>query len=204
MASLRALRLPSPSVVIALVALLIAVGGSATAASLITSAQIRDNTIRSQDVRDHSIQLRDLSPAAVSSLRAPSGAGAGIVLANSLGPAPSCGRCEASLSVSGTSTFGSLSTANGQLSPNATIVARDLRVEIDAAPGAATRQFIIAYSPFPAGQHLTCSMTGAQTTCDSGDQTLTVPPGSSLLMDVANFGGAAPTAVRFGWRATSP
>jgi len=42
--------------------LAVAAGGGAVAGSLITSANIKDGTIRSVDIRDGSIKLRDLRP----------------------------------------------------------------------------------------------------------------------------------------------
>jgi hypothetical protein len=46
---------------------------TATAQSLITSGQIKNNTIRSKDVRNRALGLRDLSPAAIRSLRGRTG-----------------------------------------------------------------------------------------------------------------------------------
>ena len=42
------------------------------------------------------------------------------------------------------------------------------------------------------------------TTCNSGAQTLTIPPRSKLLVDAANSGNAPPTKIQFSWRATAP
>jgi hypothetical protein len=52
--------LPSPAMVVALGALIMSAGGTVTAAALLTSANIRDNTIRSVDVRDETIKSRDV------------------------------------------------------------------------------------------------------------------------------------------------
>lgn len=58
------MRKPSPAMVVALVALFVALGGTATAAGvLVTSRQIKDRTI----------QVRDLNPAAVRALRGATG-----------------------------------------------------------------------------------------------------------------------------------
>jgi hypothetical protein len=52
----RRVRMPSPAMVVALLALLVALGGSATAAvQLVTSADIENGTIRSIDVRNGSL-----------------------------------------------------------------------------------------------------------------------------------------------------
>lgn len=57
------IRPPSPALVVALLALVVATGGSAVAASLITSAQIKDGTV----------QAKDLSAKARTSLRGKAG-----------------------------------------------------------------------------------------------------------------------------------
>jgi hypothetical protein len=53
-------RLPSPAMIVALGALVMSTGGTVTAAALITSANIKDNTIRSVDIRDETIRSRDV------------------------------------------------------------------------------------------------------------------------------------------------
>jgi hypothetical protein len=51
---------PSPSMAVALVALFVALGGSAYAAGFITSGDIKNNTIRSRDVRNGGLIGKDL------------------------------------------------------------------------------------------------------------------------------------------------
>jgi hypothetical protein len=132
--------------------------------------------------------------------------GATSFLAGSWSELPSCGSaaapCEASLPASGTGFFGSINnSANDQLSPNVTIVARDLSVHVDIAPGSGkTRTFLLNSRADPS-HSLRCDISGSDTTCNSGDQTLTIPPGSSLFLDAANFGSAPMTRVQFGWLA---
>jgi hypothetical protein len=59
---------PSPSAVIALVALFVAAGGPVEAAKLIDGGDIKKGAIRSKHVKDRSIARRDLSQGAVRSL----------------------------------------------------------------------------------------------------------------------------------------
>lgn len=56
----RWVRLPSPAMVVALAALFVALGGSATSAVLITSADIKNGTVRGIDVRNSSLTRRDV------------------------------------------------------------------------------------------------------------------------------------------------
>jgi hypothetical protein len=117
-----------------------------------------------------------------------------------------CLRCELSLPASGSSYWGTAgNTANDQLSPNVAIVARDLTVSVDVAPGdGATRTFTL-YARGNAGPGLKCDITGANTTCNSGAQTYTISPGSPLFLDVHNSGArdGASARVHYSWRATT-
>jgi hypothetical protein len=54
-------RLPSPAMVVALGALVMGAEGGVTAAALITSATIKDNTIRSVDIRDGALKSIDVA-----------------------------------------------------------------------------------------------------------------------------------------------
>jgi hypothetical protein len=60
------MRRPSPAVVMALAALVFSASGSATAGVLITTADIRDETIRSADIRDGTIASGDVHDGALS------------------------------------------------------------------------------------------------------------------------------------------
>jgi hypothetical protein len=90
--------------------------------------------------------------------------------------------------------------------PNATIVARDLFVTAGTAPGAgASRQFELRLASTASGI-LGCTMTNAQTTCNSGSATGTIPPGDGVSLRVTDSTSPAPlnTSIEFGWRATTP
>lgn len=67
MSSLRnLLRLrPSPGTVIACVALVVACTGTATAATLITGAQIKNNSVTTKDVKNKSLRAGDFKPGAL-------------------------------------------------------------------------------------------------------------------------------------------
>jgi hypothetical protein len=55
----------SPGVVLGLIAVVLAMSGSAYAASKVTSAQIKDDTITTKDIKDHSIRGRDVENASM-------------------------------------------------------------------------------------------------------------------------------------------
>lgn len=77
-------RRPQPALVISLVALFVALGGTSYAAISITGsnvrngslsgADIKNGSIRGTDVRNGSLTARDLTPTTVTSLRGPTGA----------------------------------------------------------------------------------------------------------------------------------
>ncbi len=54
-------RRPVGAMAVVVVAVVVALGGTATAATLVTSSHIKNNTIRSADVRDRSLRLSDLA-----------------------------------------------------------------------------------------------------------------------------------------------
>ena len=94
------------------------------------------------------------------------------------------------------------------VSPNQTAVLRDLSVRVTPAPGgAATRTAYVGIlgGLLPPDAAISCTVSGGETTCDSGDSTLTVPAGSRLTFALQN-GPVAPanSMVEFGYRATTP
>jgi hypothetical protein len=70
----RRLRLPSPALLVAFAALFVASSGTAVAAKLITGKQIANNTISASDVKNGSLQTKDLSAKARAALRGADGA----------------------------------------------------------------------------------------------------------------------------------
>src|SRR3954453_2691766 len=62
-------RRPSPAMVVAILALVAALAGTATAAGLITSADIKNKTIRGKDIHKKTIPANKLTNAARTSLK---------------------------------------------------------------------------------------------------------------------------------------
>jgi hypothetical protein len=54
------IRIPSPSMIVAVIALLCALSGTATAAALITGAQIKNNTVSSLDLTNNGVKSVDV------------------------------------------------------------------------------------------------------------------------------------------------
>lgn len=72
MSGVRAWR-PSPAMVVAIVALIAGVSGGATAATLITGAQIKDGSVTGKDIKNGSITRRDLAPGTARGTQGPQG-----------------------------------------------------------------------------------------------------------------------------------
>ena len=70
------LRPPNPAIVISIIALIVACGGTAVAQTMITSSQIRNLTIRGVDVRNGTLTLSKLSEGAQRLIRRRAGAAA--------------------------------------------------------------------------------------------------------------------------------
>ncbi|MCW2834862.1 MAG: hypothetical protein JWN68_2815 [Nocardioides sp.] len=59
--------------VVAAGAIVVAMGGSATAAAVITGKQIKDNTVTSKDIKNGSLQVKDFKASEATKLSGPAG-----------------------------------------------------------------------------------------------------------------------------------
>lgn len=88
--------------------------------------------------------------------------------------------------------------------PNSTIVLRDLFVRVITPPGLGNK-WVFLLQGSSALEDLTCEIiSAAATTCNSGAQTATIPPGGSIRMQIQNIGDATPTNVYYAYRIGSP
>jgi hypothetical protein len=95
------------------------------------------------------------------------------------------------------------------ISPNATVALRDLSAWVSEPPGPGGASWTISIGVrngiATLDPAITCEIAGAfNQTCDSGDQTVTIPPSSGLYLRVARSGGAADADLSYGYRATTP
>jgi hypothetical protein len=76
-------RRPSAALIVALIALFVAVGGPAEAANLINGALLKKGTVTGKAIKDHSLEVKDLSKSAVRKLQStPSGSITATKIAN--------------------------------------------------------------------------------------------------------------------------
>jgi hypothetical protein len=91
--------------------------------------------------------------------------------------------------VSGVSAANATEAAVDTLSPNMALVARDLSVQITAAPGSFVFQVGVlinggTFAPL-------CVITGASTTCNDSQDEVPVPPGSRIAIQILVLVGVA-------------
>jgi hypothetical protein len=94
-----------------------------------------------------------------------------------------------------------------QVSPNSTIVARDLAVRASlesAGVGNTHATFTLLDDGTPTS--VSCTITDPNDRCNSGTATANIAPGSRLVLriEVTGVGGGDATDIGFGWRATTP
>jgi hypothetical protein len=87
------------------------------------------------------------------------------------------------------------------LSPNATVVARDLYIKQAGAPGV-SRTYGLRFEGTDTS--VSCTLGAADTTCNSGGATATIPPGSRILLKIVSGDAANGNGFWLGWRATTP
>jgi hypothetical protein len=216
---------PSPSMVIAFIALLVAGGGAAFAAipdsddgEIHGCYSTRNGDLRVIDAeagqtcgnRETALVWNQQGPPGTPGTPGPAGASA---LTGSAGNQFDFFQAETVYAApSGFSPADADEDRFEQLSPNSTIVARDLAVKVRTQtenPAPSTATFTLRDDGAAA---ISCTITipgqppvTGTHTCDSGATTATISPGSELSFQIAVVGfGAVVAPVKFGWRATTP
>jgi hypothetical protein len=219
------LRLPSPALAVALLALFVALGGTGYAAlnlprNSVGSKQIRKSAVRNADIASNAVtgakvRRRSLDSTDFKTGSLPRGA---------KGDRGDQG-AQGSPGASGSPAFGALLgrgvnvpagtsflAPSGQLAananennvssftPNATMTASDLAVTLTVGTGLGdTRTFTLRVGN--ADTALTCTVPAGNTGCTS-TQSVTIPGGSLISIGSTSTGTPTATDVRFGWRAT--
>ena len=88
------------------------------------------------------------------------------------------------------------------------IVASNFSVRIESVPQGTTRKFFLTSPGADASHSLSCEISGSSTTCNSGAQTLTITPRTSLLINAVTINNneapsTIPKRVQFSWLATA-
>jgi hypothetical protein len=224
---------PSPSMVIAFIALLVAGGGAAFAAipdsddgEIHGCYSNNKGDLRVIDAQAGETCNTSKETALVWNQEGPQGDPGTPGTPGSAGASALTGRAEGPISAStqprvvyagpnGASTHDNNEPLVWHLSPNATIVARDLAVATRISPmgnyGAGhTATFTLMDDSAPTSVSCTISPPGgvAELSCNSGAATATISPASHLSLRITLSGGPPPFGLdgptRFGWRAATP
>ena len=210
---MRKFATPSPALVISMVALFVALGGTGYAAS---QAGGGDHAAKAKKIN---VKHGKRGPRGLRGLTGPRGA------QGAQGPRGATG-AQGARGADGSPAFGALLgrgvnvpagasflAPSGQLTAdanennvssftaNATMTARDLAVTLTVATGLTdTRTFTVRVGN--ANTALSCTVPPGNTGCTS-TQAVTIPGGSLISIGSTSTGAPMPTDVRFGWRATS-
>lgn len=214
-------RKPSPAMLVALCALLVALGGTAIAASTLVKGDklIKKRSLSGNRLRKHTLTATEIKagsllaanfkagqlPAGPRGQTGAAGSPAASMLTGStqsgaLSPLGQSGSFI--LPPSGVATF---SFSGVQLSPAAPVVARDLAVEVDnAPPGSAVLRWTLSVNGAPTS--LSCTVQSGTKTCQDSTHAVTVPPAAEIayIVDDPGSGSSAATGARWAWRATTP
>jgi hypothetical protein len=91
------------------------------------------------------------------------------------------------------------------LSPERTVVARDLAMSLPNPPGAAGEFYRITLQLNQADTALTCTVSGAtDVSCGDSEHTVTIPPRSLISFELEVSPGSTSRRIRWGWRAVEP
>jgi hypothetical protein len=202
-------RRPSPSLIIALLALFVALGGTSYAVSKIGSRQVANNSLLSKDLRDNSVQSRDVRnrsllardfkqgqlPAGPQGATGPQGpqgppgsAAANLIQGSTGDDLVTVQTSEERFPPSGYSATEPVAQGGEWgVTPNATTVVRDLVGRLESAPGAGTGGRLFQIFNLDANAAvLSCLVSGTATSCDSGDASATLPPKTRYTLRIFN------------------
>jgi hypothetical protein len=216
----RKFRRPSPALVVALLALFVALGGTGYAAlalpkNSVGSTQLKKGGVKNSDIAANAVtgskvKRRSLTasdfkvgsaPQGARGPQGPQGAAGNPAFGAELGRGNGVGLGAWFMTPSGLSTANVNENLVSSFTPNATIRASDLAVTLSVAPGLTdSRTFTLRVGN--ANTALTCTVPGGTVTCTSTGS-VTIPEASLISLGATSTGAPSATDVRFGWRATS-
>jgi hypothetical protein len=188
-------RKPSHATVVAYLALFVALGGSSYAAVKVGSKQIVNNSVASGDIRNNSLTTKDVHDRSLlakdfKSGQLPRGA-TGAQGATGAAGSPAGSVIQGSTSDDLTNSFSTeerfppsgfsdaeplFADVHWSVTPNTPIVVRDLVGRIPTAPGQGSSRQVQLFNFDANSIILSCAIINAETSCDTGDASATVPP----------------------------
>ena len=195
---MRKLATPSPALVISMVALFVALGGTGYAASQAGGGD-HAAAAKKTNVKHGKRGPRGLRGA--TGAQGARGAAGSPAFGALLGRGVNVPAGTSFLAPSGQLTADANENNVSSFTANAPMTARDLAVTLTVATGLTdTRTFTVRVGN--ANTALSCTVPPGNTGCTS-TQTVTIPGGSLISIGSTSTGAPMPTDVRFGWRATS-
>jgi hypothetical protein len=203
-------RRPSPAMVVALLALFVAMGGSSYAALKIGTRNLKNSSVTSAKIKNGTVVSKDISRRTRQTLKGQKGDPGEKGVKGDQGSAGSPGSPGASMltgatpgsggSGSGFSTFAPSGVSFGtrQLSPSVTVIASDLAAQVSNPPGVGGTATIVLYVN-EVSTPLACTVSATSSTCVSG-ATTTIAPGSTLHIRVFVTSSNDLGTVRWGFR----
>lgn len=207
---------PSPALVIAMLALFVAIGGGAYAASKVgknkvVTKSIKNGAVTGPKIKAGAVGGEQLADGAITGAKVADGSIGAADLAPGTVPAPAgsvqfAATADASTAVNGVTTRNPVGVSE-QTDPVSMIAPVDLEISklrADGSPmGIGQARFVsIDISPFEADPNLAtlgCTIQSGQSAC-TNNGSATIPAGSSFLMGVVNGPGGAPGGlVRVGY-----
>jgi hypothetical protein len=213
-------RRPSPALVVALLALFVALGGTGYAAlalpknsvgtkqlkkGAVKNSDIAGNAVTGSKVKSRSLSASDFkvgsAPPGPRGPQGAQGAPGNPAFGAVLGRGNGVGTGAWFMTPSGLSTANMNENLVSSFTPNATVTASDLAVTLSVAPGLTdSRTFTLRVGN--ANTALTCTVPGGTVTCTSTGS-VTIPAASLISLGATSTGAPSATDVRFGWRASS-
>ena len=212
---MRRARKPSPALIVAVIALVAAVGGFAVAAVPDRQGRIaacyakkggelrvlvKGNRCRRSEKR---IRWNQTGPPGAPGAVGEAGPAASVLTASTFNIAMPAGQTRY-MHPSGASDLYLEPDLAAMLAPNTAIVAHDLSVRLPNPPGAG-QSYTITFALNDGDTLLQCAIEGdVATTCADGTTRIDVPAGSKMAFKVTTSAGATTRRVQLGWRATQP
>jgi hypothetical protein len=215
--------------VVGYVALFAALGGTSYAAirlpaNSVGAKQIKAKAVRAAEVKNGSLGLAELSGRAESALQGrrglqglqgvageqgqPGSPAASVIQGNTDTTLLTLPASEDVFAPSGFTAFNETGAGatSIQSTPNATIVIRDLFGQVNTAPGPGASRTVRLQAFNPGRILISCTISGTDTTCNSGSESVTVPPGTQYRASISTGSVAPAASVGASWafRATTP
>lgn len=210
---------------VALLALFLAMGGTSYAAITLPAG-----SVGTTQLRNHAVTLAKINSGTVRSLRGQTGAQgpqgqqgptgpqgpqgpAGVngspaasMLTGEGNTVPTFAGTAFAEPVGQTASVTTTELSHDELSPNTSVIAKNLAVRLPVDPPAAGSSYTFAIRVNGTDTTVQCTIPAGQSTCNSGAATAPIPPASEIVLAMTGTGSVdgVERLFQFGWQATTP